>query len=104
MDHIGKLMALVPAAALAACATTSADEPGALDPGAGDAAVCDAAPAQSFVGQKATAQIGEQVMDATGARQLRWGPPRSAFTMDFRQGRVNVMYDDAMIVTKVTCG
>jgi len=102
MNHSGKLIALLPAVALAACATTSADEPGAPDTGPG--AVCDAAPAQSFVGQKATAEIGAEIMDATGAQRLRWGPPNTAFTMDFRQDRVNVMYDDAMIITDVTCG
>ena len=40
----------------------------------------------------------------TGARTLRWGPPRSAMTMDYRQDRVNVMYDDTYKSTQVTCG
>ena len=35
---------------------------------------------------------------------LRWAPPRSAMTMDYRQDRVNVMYDDAYKITQVTCG
>jgi len=35
---------------------------------------------------------------------LRWGPPRSAMTMDFRQDRVTVAYDDAMIITHIACG
>ena len=104
MIHTGKLIALLPAAALAACATTSANEPGTPDTGNGETAMCDPAAAQSYVGQKATGQVGEQILDATGARQLRWGPPRSAFTMDFRQDRVNVMYDDAMTITQITCG
>lgn len=104
MIHTGKLIALLPAAALAACATTSANEPGTPDAGNGETAMCDPAAAQSYVGQKATAQVGEQILDATGARRLRWGPPRAAFTMDFRQDRVNVMYDDAMIITQITCG
>ncbi|MBM0169716.1 I78 family peptidase inhibitor [Altererythrobacter sp. C41] len=104
MIHTGKLFALLPAAALAACATTSANEPGTPDTGNGETAMCDPAAAQSYVGQKATAQVGEQILDATGARQLRWGPPRAAFTMDFRQDRVNVMYDDAMTITQITCG
>lgn len=104
MIRTGKLIALLPAAALAACATTSVNEPGAPDSGEVDSAMCNPAAAQSYIGQKATAQAGARILDATGARQLRWGPPRSAFTMDFRQDRVNVMYDDAMTITKITCG
>lgn len=104
MTYAKSLIALAPAAALAACATTSADEPAAPAPEPGEAAMCDAAPAQSFVGRKATGEIGAQIVEATGARQLRWGPPRTAFTMDFRPDRVNVIYDDDMTITKITCG
>ena len=44
------------------------------------------------------------VTAATRAGQLRWGPPRSAMTMDFREDRVTVAYDDGMTITMVTCG
>lgn len=86
---------------LAACATT----PGSEGPTAPPAAMeCNAAPAQSLVGQRASAETGSQALRSTGARSLRWGPPRSAWTMDYRQDRVNVRYDDSMTITEVTCG
>lgn len=65
---------------------------------------CNANPGQLFVGQKADSAAGLAIRQATGADQLRWGPPRSAMTMDFREGRVTVAYDDDMTITRVSCG
>ena len=65
---------------------------------------CKADAGQSYVGQAATPDLGGAILKATGARTLRWGPPRSAMTMDYRVDRVNVMYDDAYKITQVTCG
>ncbi|MGL3820334.1 I78 family peptidase inhibitor [Sphingopyxis sp. R3-92] len=65
---------------------------------------CQADAAQSYVGQTATPDLGGAILKAAGARTLRWGPPRSAMTMDYRIDRVNVMYDDAYKITQVTCG
>jgi len=65
---------------------------------------CNADPAQLFVGQKADAEAGLAIRQATGADVLRWAPPRTAMTMEFLQGRVTVAYDDAMTITRVTCG
>ena len=65
---------------------------------------CDAAPAQSRVGQPVTQATGAAIPAETGARTLRWGPPNSAWTMDYREDRVNVRYDEDMIITAVTCG
>jgi hypothetical protein len=44
------------------------------------------------------------MMTVSGAKALRWGPPRSAMTMDFRSDRLTVAYDDAMTVTSARCG
>ncbi len=84
------------AVALAACATTGE--------GGETGGTCNADPAQTFVGQKATADVGAAVLRATGAKQMRWGPPRSAMTMDFRPDRVTVAYDDGMTIERITCG
>jgi hypothetical protein len=81
------------AVALGGCATTTQQNN-----------FCNADPAQGFVGQKADGAAGLAIRQATGADELRWGPPRSAMTMDFRQGRVTVAYDDAMTITSVACG
>ncbi|MFN4037995.1 MAG: I78 family peptidase inhibitor [Erythrobacter sp.] len=66
--------------------------------------VCNAEPAQYHVGHDATEAMGAAILKDSGARTLRWGPPRSAWTMDYRQDRVNVRYDDAMKIIDITCG
>lgn len=86
--------------ALAACATAPAAPP---EPAAPEDAECDREAGQSFVGQKADTATGEQLLAATGARQLRWVPPRTAVTMDFRPDRLTVSYDDDMVITQVSC-
>lgn len=86
---------------LAACATT--DSGGASPPGAG-VGECDAGDTQRFVGQRATAEVGQELLRITGARQLRWGPPRSAMTMDFRADRLTVAYDDDYAIERISCG
>jgi hypothetical protein len=65
---------------------------------------CNAEPGRLFVGQKADAASGLAIRQATGADEVRWAPPRTAMTMEFKQGRVTVAYDDAMTITAVTCG
>lgn len=65
---------------------------------------CDASAAQRYVGKPASVEAGSAILGESGARTLRWGPPRSVWTMDFRRDRVNVRYDDDMIITDVTCG
>lgn len=65
---------------------------------------CDAAPAQYHVGHDATAAMGAAILKDTGAQTLRWGPPDSVWTMDYRVERVNVRYDRDMKITEITCG
>lgn len=98
-----RVIAAVAAAALPFSACAAA--PGETKPAPAPAPMtCNAEGAASFVGQIATSEIGAAIIKATGARTLRWGPPRSAMTMDYRPDRVNVMYDDAYKIEKVTCG
>jgi hypothetical protein len=66
--------------------------------------VCNAAPAQYHVGRDATQSMGEAILKDSGARTLRWGPPNAAWTMDLRQDRVNVRYDEKMKIVEITCG
>jgi hypothetical protein len=88
------MTAVAGAVALGGCATTPAAQNYA----------CNADPAQLFVGQKADAGAGLAIRQATGAGVVRWGPPRSPMTMDFRQDRVTVSYDYDMTITRVSCG
>ena len=52
----------------------------------------------------ASSSIGKSVLDMTDARRLRWGAPDSVFTMDYREDRVNVIYDEQGIITRIYCG
>lgn len=65
---------------------------------------CNADKAQYHVGHDATQSMGEAILKDSGARTLRWGPPNAAWTMDYRQDRVNVQYDEKMKIVKITCG
>lgn len=89
------------ALALAGCASTGMSE---VDHRNDPKAECVAEPGQAFVGQKATAEVGEKLLKATRARSLRWVPPRTAVTMDFRADRLTVSYDDDLVIERVSCG
>ncbi|MEQ8738674.1 MAG: I78 family peptidase inhibitor [Hoeflea sp.] len=82
-------------------APNPAPAPNPVEPGQ---RVCDAGPVQDLIGEKATPEIGARILAESGARTLRWGPPRSAWTMDYRVDRVNVRYDDDMVIEAITCG
>ena len=86
---------------LPGCATTGGDD------GPDSAPMpmqCNAEQVQSYVGKQASADSGEAILRDSGARTLRWGPPNAAWTMDYRQDRVNVQYDAGMIIKQITCG
>ena len=70
----------------------------------GTDATCNADPVQDRLGQTASAALGAELLAATGARTLRWAPPRSAMTMDFRPDRLTVSYDDTMAIDRISCG
>jgi hypothetical protein len=57
-----------------------------------------------FVGQTASAELGAQLLAASGARTMRWGAPGMAMTMDFRADRLTVSYDERMTITSARCG
>ena len=86
---------------LAACATAYGGETPA-PPSAGGK--CNAEAAQSHIGEQATPAAGSAILEESGARSLRWGPPGAMWTMDYREDRVNVRYDEGMAITEITCG
>lgn len=94
---------LVPAAAallLAGCATAADGELPARAP----AGECDASGAQDHIGHRASAEAGQTLLQLTGAATLRWVPPRTAVTMDFRPDRLTVSYDDNLVIERISCG
>jgi hypothetical protein len=111
MHHpaIRGLTAALAAASLAGCVVSINDDDDALAgtdpvPPPPRPMVCDAGPAQRHLGKEATQAVGEAALKDSGARTLRWGAPGSAWTMDFREDRVNVRYDGRMQITEITCG
>lgn len=96
---------LIAVAALAACATTAPPPAGDGDPPVREpAGECDASGVQGHIGQRATPEVGATLLQLTGARTLRWVPPRTAVTMDYRPDRLTVSYDDAMMIERIVCG
>ncbi len=91
--------------ALSACAATTppvnGDGDPAMRPPAGE---CDAAGVQSMIGTRASETVGVQLLQGSGARTLRWVPPRTAVTMDYRPDRLTVAYDDDLMIERITCG
>lgn len=88
--------------ALAACATGGTDNRAPPPPSSG--MTCDASGLQDHVGHTVSASSGATLLELSGARVLRWVPPRTAVTMDFRQDRLTVSYDDEMRITRISCG
>lgn len=65
---------------------------------------CNAAEVQGMIGQKADIAMMERLMKGTGAKDFRWAPPNSALTMDYREDRLTVAYDEQMAITRISCG
>lgn len=101
-----RLPLMILPALLAGCATSAAS--GGDDNGGGEAgdvpAACKGDALQQFVGQTVSAELGAAALKTSGARTLRWGPPRSAMTMDYRTDRLTISYDDNSKVTQISCG
>jgi hypothetical protein len=102
-----RLTIALAASALAGCASTGNGEGGggaARDAVAEAPTTCNAAAAQSHIGHDATQGMAAAILKDSSARTFRWGPPNGAWTMDYRQDRVNVRYDASMKITEITCG
>ena len=83
---------------------TTTPPTGGLEAEANVAGSCNANEAQQFVGRRATESLGRSILSASNARQLRWGGPDTAFTMDYRADRVNVLYDGDGSIVRIYCG
>lgn len=83
---------------LAGCATVPAEN------GGGGGKLCVNDGLAGFVGRTVSAELGAELLKTSGAKTLRWGPPDSAMTMDFRPDRLTVSYDRDNKVTSASCG
>jgi Peptidase inhibitor I78 family len=92
---------------LAACTSPVKEAPSKVEPAPVEEAKeysCAAESVQYAIGQKTSAELGSKLVTESGSRTLRWMPPRSAATMDYRQDRLNIAYDDDMVITRINCG
>lgn len=64
---------------------------------------CIAGPGQAFVGKRVAA-TGVRLLKATRTAELRWVPPRSIVTTEYKYGRVTVDLDEDRTITRVACG
>src|SRR3546814_16034990 len=69
-------IAIAAALPLAACSSSEAPPESAPPPPEAEM-TCQADAVQSYVGQAVTPDLGAAILTASGARTLRWGPPRS---------------------------
>ena len=59
---------------------------------------------ESFIGRQAGEATGNAILKASNAAVLRWSPPNTMLTMDYREDRVTVWIDAAKKITKIRCG
>jgi hypothetical protein len=83
--------------------TDAPPDTAALPPGEAPAA-CDAEPAQRFVGQAHTTELGEEARVAAGAAVVRALRPGEVVTMEFRADRLNLTLDESGRISRVACG
>ena len=69
-----------------------------------DAAACDSKKVERYIGKRFTAVLAEQMRKEAGASVVRTGPKDGAVTMDYIAGRLNVFYDDEILIAVVSCG
>jgi hypothetical protein len=96
------LMAAMLAFPLAACGGANEQGPDTASPAPDGPCKNDGL--DRFTGQKASADVGAELLKASGARTLRWGGPGMAMTMDFRPDRLTISYDAQMLITSARCG
>ena len=68
------------------------------------AQACDADAANGAIGKTATTEVIDEARIAAGAAVARTLAPDQVVTMEFRGDRLNLMVDEANVVTGVRCG
>lgn len=98
---------LVARVLLLACASSSAcAQPVRRTPVVGETPghTCQTADTDRFIGKTASRMMGAAIKDVSKAAVLRWAPPYTMLSMEFRADRVNVYFDDHKKITKINCG
>lgn len=85
---------------LAACSTAPATPIHGVTPGH----KCQLQGTDQFIGKEGTSASGSAIMRVSHAAVLRWSPPNTMLTMDYREDRVTVWLDSARKITQIKCG
>ena len=96
-----RIALLAPAAIVASCSTAPAAPP---VHGETPGHACQPAGLERFVGQVATAEVGEEILRTSNAAGLRWVQPGMMVTMEFREDRVTVWLAPGNRIERVSCG
>lgn len=64
---------------------------------------CGASRVAPFVAKEATPAVRAEIAAEVGHDRIRWLDPDAVITMDFRSDRLNVMLDNAGIITGAKC-
>ena len=101
-----RLVHLVAGVSVVAASSSASAQPVQRTPVHGETPghTCRATGTDRFIGKPATKMMGAVIKDITRAAVLRWAPPRTMLTMDFRADRVTIYFDDQKKITKINCG
>jgi hypothetical protein len=106
--HKTPLPALACAVLLSACGPAmtkpEATPPAPAAPAMPSRGSCDASKAQSFVGQKSSADVQEQARGASGASMARTLQPGQPITKEFNGERLNLYVDETNTIIRINCG
>lgn len=95
-----KLLLIAPAA-IAAC-STAPPEPAVHGETPGHE--CKADGTDHFLGRPGNSETGAAILRETHAATLRWAPPATMMTMEYRADRVTVSLGPDNKITKINCG
>ena len=98
--------ALLVISVLATSACIPAVDPGQISSNSdmADAAACNSKAVERYIGKRFTAVLAEQMRKEAGAAVVRTGPKDGAVTTDYIAARLNVFYNDEMLIAVVSCG
>lgn len=65
---------------------------------------CDAGAARELIGEEASPEVVSQALKLSGAQVSRTIEPGQAVTLEYNNNRVNLILDENMVITDVTCG
>jgi hypothetical protein len=64
---------------------------------------CDPSNIQQFVGQQRSDALERQMLQVSNAATVRWVPPGTAVTMEYRFDRLTVFLDSNNRVERISC-